>query len=179
MRRPGTLLAGAVVAAALILAAAAPASADKPLREPFPSEDFDISGSCDFDVSIHTLENKEFIKSYFDDDGNLTRQIVNGRLVIELTNLETGESIVYNISGPGFITFFEDGSLDFVLGGRSLLFFFPGEVEDLPLVFVNSGQVTMHIDPETTSGCRAGGSRGRRLRGARLAEIVRLPARSL
>jgi hypothetical protein len=148
MRRPGTLLAAPVVAAALILAAAAPASADKPLREPFPAEDFTISGSCDFDVRVHTIENKEFIKSYFDDVGNLTRQIVNGRLVTELTNLETMESIVYNTSGPGFLTFFEDGSLDFVFGGRSLLFFFPGEAEDLPLMFVNSGQVTMHLDPE-------------------------------
>jgi hypothetical protein len=148
MRRPATLLAAPVVAAALILAAAAPASADKPLREPFPAEDFTISGTCDFDVRFHTVENKEFIKSYFDDDGNLTRQIVNGRFVAELTNLETMESIVYNVSGPGFLTFFEDGSLDFVLGGRSLLFFFPGEAEDLPLLFVNSGQVTIHLDPE-------------------------------
>lgn len=32
--------------------------------------------------------------------------------------------------------------------GRSLLWFFPGEVEDLPLVFVNSGQVTQHFDPD-------------------------------
>jgi hypothetical protein len=148
MRRPATLLVAAVVAAALILAAAAPASADKPLREPFPQGDIIISGSCDFDVLVHNVENKEFIKTYFDDDGNPTRQIVNGRLVVELTNLETRESIVYNTSGPGFLTFFEDGSLDFVFGGRSLVWFFPGEVEDLPLVFVNSGQVTLHIDPE-------------------------------
>jgi len=148
MRRPTTLLTAAVVAAALILAAAAPASAGKPLRELLPSEDFVISGSCDFDVLVHNVENKEFIKTYFDDDGNPTRQIVNGRLVSELTNLETRKSIVYNISGPGVITFFADGSVDFVAGGRSLLWFLPGEVEDLPLVFVNSGQVTMHIDPE-------------------------------
>jgi hypothetical protein len=150
MRRPGTLLAAPVVAAALILAAAAPASADEPLREPFPAEDFTVSGSCDFDVRFHTVENKAFIKSYFDDDGNLTRQIVNGRFVVELTNLETLESIVYNISGPGFLTFFEDGSVDFILGGRSATFFFPGEVEDLPLLWVNSGQVTTHFDPEGT-----------------------------
>jgi hypothetical protein len=148
MRRPATLLVAAVVAAALILAAAAPASADKPLREPFPQGDFIISGSCDFDVLAHTIEDNVVSKTYFDDDGNPTRQILNGRLVNELTNLETGKSIVYNISGPGFITFFEDGSVDFVLGGRSATFFFPGEVENLPLLFVNSGQVTMHFDPE-------------------------------
>jgi hypothetical protein len=149
MRRPATLLAVAVVAAALILAAAAPASADKPLREPLPSEDFVLSGSCDFDVLVHTVENKEFIKTYFDDDGNPTRQIINGRLVVELTNLEKpGESIVYNVSGPGFVTFFEDGSVDSVAGGRSLAIFFPGEVVDLPLLLVNSGQVTYHFDPE-------------------------------
>jgi len=148
MRRPTTLLTVAVVATALILAAAAPASAGKPLRELLPSEDFVISGSCDFDVLVHNVENKEFIKTYFDDDGNPTRQIVNGRLVSELTNLETRKSIVYNISGPGFITFFEDGSVDFVLKGRALAFFSPGDVEDLPLLFVNSGQLTIHIDPD-------------------------------
>ena len=148
MRRPATLLAAAVVAAALILAAAAPASAGKPLREPFPQGDITISGSCDFDVFAHTVEDKVFAKTYFDNDGNPTRQILNGRLVNELTNVETGTSIVYNISGPVLITFFEDGSADVVFGGRSLLFFFPGEVEDLPLAFVNSGQVTIHVDPE-------------------------------
>jgi hypothetical protein len=148
MRRPATPLAATVVAVAAILAAAAPASADKPLREPLPSEDFVLSDSCDFDVLVHTIENKEFIKSYFDDDGNLTRQIINGRLVVQLTNLETGESILRNVSGPVFVTFFADGSRDTVVGGRSLAIFFPGEVEDLPLLFVNSGQVTYHFDPE-------------------------------
>jgi hypothetical protein len=148
MRRPATLLVAAVVAAALILAAAAPASADKPLREPLPQGDFIISGSCDFDVLAHAIEDNVVSKTYFDDDGNPTRQIINGRLVVELTNLATEKSIVYNLSGPVFVTFFEDGSLDVVLGGRSLSFFFPGEVEDLPLLFVNSGQVTYHFDPE-------------------------------
>jgi hypothetical protein len=148
MRRPSTLLAVPVVAAALLLAAAAPASADKPLREPLLLEDFVLSGSCDFDVFLHVVENKGFITTYFDDDGNPTQQIGTGRLVVELTNLETGESIVYNVSGPAFFTFSEDGSFDAVLGGRGLAFFFPGEVEDLPLLFVNSGQVTFHFDPE-------------------------------
>ena len=148
MRRPATLLAAPVVAAALILAAAAPASADKPLREPFPQGDIILPGSCDFDVFSHTVEDNAKSTTYFDEDGNPTRQIINGRLVVELTNVETGKSIVYNISGPVFVTFFEDGSVDVVFGGRSLSFFFPGEVEDLPLLFVNSGQVTLHIDPQ-------------------------------
>lgn len=124
------------------------ASADAPLREPLPAEDFVISGSCDFDVFLHVVENKEFITTYFDDDGNPIRQIVTGRFVVELTNVETGESILYDISGPVFFTFSEDGSFDAVLGGRGLAIFFPGEVEDLPLLFVNSGQVTFHFDPE-------------------------------
>jgi hypothetical protein len=131
----------------VLLLPASPASADKPLREPFPSGDIVISGSCAFDVFLHTIENKEVNKTYFDKDGNPIQQIVNGRLVVELTNVETGKSIVYNISGPGHLTFFEDGSLEFVLGGRSLNWYLPGEVENLPLMFVNSGQVTTHVDP--------------------------------
>ena len=148
MRRPGTLLAAPVVAAALILAAATPASADKPLRERVPQGDILLSGSCDFDVFAHTIEDEVKSNTYFDKDGNPTRQTINGRLVVELTNEDTDKSIVYNISGPVFITFFEDGSADAVFGGRSLLFFFPGEVEDLPLLFVNSGQVTIHFGPD-------------------------------
>jgi len=148
MRRPTTLLAAPVVAAALMLAAAAPASADKPLRERVPQGDITISGSCDFDVSSHTIEDEVKSNTYFDKEGNPTRQTINGRLVVELTNVDTDKSIVYNISGPVFITFFEDGSADVVFGGRSLLFFLPGEVEDLPPAFVNSGQVTIHVDPE-------------------------------
>jgi hypothetical protein len=142
------MLALPLISLLFVLLPASAASADEPLREPLPAEDFTIAGSCDFDVFLHVVENKEFITTYFDDDGSPTRQIITGQLVVELTNLETGESIVYNISGPVFVTFSEDGSFDVVLGGRSLLFFVPGDVEDLPLLFVNSGQVTLHIGSE-------------------------------
>jgi hypothetical protein len=99
-------------------------------------------------VLVEFVDNNEFITTYFDQDGNVTKQIITGHLWHNLTNLDTGKTLFYNISGPGILTFFEDGSLDFVLGGRSSVFFFPGDVEDLPLFFVNAGQVTLHIDAE-------------------------------
>lgn len=145
MRR---LIALLVPAFLLIPLSALPASAVEPVREPLFAEDFVVEGSCDFPVFIDFLEQKEFITTYFDQDGNPIRQTITGRLTHNLTNLDTGKTIFYNVSGPGHITFFENGSVDFVLGGRSSVFFFPGDVEDLPLFFVNSGQVTIHLDPE-------------------------------
>jgi hypothetical protein len=145
MRRLVALLLPALL---LVLLPTSVARADPPVREPLPLEDFTLVGNCDFDVFFHVVENNEFITTYFDSDGNPIRQIITGRFVVELTNLDTGESNVYQVSGPGFITFFEDGSVDFVLGGRSLLFFLPGDAPDLPLLFVNSGQVILHIDQE-------------------------------
>jgi hypothetical protein len=52
-------------------------------------------------VSSNTLEDEVKSNTYFDKDGNPTRQTINGRLVVELTNVDTDKSIVYNISGSG------------------------------------------------------------------------------
>jgi hypothetical protein len=142
------LIALLVPAFLLIPLSALPASADKPIREPLIAEDFTVEGSCDFPVFVDFVANHEFIKTFFDKDGNVTDQMITGHLTQNLTNLDTGKTIFYNVSGPGFLIFFEDGSLDFVLGGRSSVFLFPGQVEGLPLFFVNSGQVTLHLDAE-------------------------------
>jgi hypothetical protein len=47
--------------------------------------------------------------------------IITGRLVVRITNTETGESKIYNISGPGQII--RDGAIETdVILGRALLF---------------------------------------------------------
>jgi len=52
-------------------------------------------------------------------------QIITGRLVVEFTNLSTGESIVLNISGPVFTAV---GSSTSLLSGSSVIFYFPGDL---------------------------------------------------
>ena len=53
---------------------------------------------------VDPIINQGFVESFFDEEGNLERQIVTGRFVNELTNLDSGESITVNISGPAVFT---------------------------------------------------------------------------
>ena len=60
-----------------------------------------ISGFCDFDVLVEPLASKTYNTTFFDRDGNPTRDLGTGRLVVRMTNVDTGRSIELNISGPG------------------------------------------------------------------------------
>jgi hypothetical protein len=90
-----------MLAVAFAFALAGPLAAAKPERVAVPQEDFVISGFCDFDVLVHPLASKTFNTTFFDRDGNPTREHGTGRLVVRMTNLDTGRSIDLNISGPG------------------------------------------------------------------------------
>ncbi len=54
-------------------------------------------------------------------------RLIRHLFVNEVTNLDTGESVTVNVSGPVFLTFTED-TLTVRLTGRSLLFFLAGEL---------------------------------------------------
>jgi hypothetical protein len=116
----------ALCVAAFVLAAT-PASAVKPEREFLPSEDAVVPGVCPFDLGITVLENNAYITTFFDQEGNVTRQHLAGRLVVELSNEQTGESMVANISGPGTVTFTEDSEV-WETVGPWLWLFFPGDL---------------------------------------------------
>ena len=90
-----------MLAAALVLAVAGPAAAAKPERVAVPQEDFVISGFCDFDVLVEPLASQTFNTMFFDRDGNPTRDHGTGRLVVRMTNIDSGRSIELNISDPG------------------------------------------------------------------------------
>jgi hypothetical protein len=126
------LMLGLALAAALLVPSVA--AADQPIREGLPAEDFTIEGSCTFDVDVQILANNELITTFSDG-----RQLITGALFVRLTNVETGKSIDLNISGPGFITPHEDGSVTFELSGRSLVF-------DVGFLQLTSGPVILEID---------------------------------
>jgi hypothetical protein len=81
-----------------------------------PPPDDVFTGVCPFPVLIETLAIKEYSKTH-----NNGVEIITGRLVVRITNTQTGESRVYNISGPARIT--REGPIEtIVFLGRALLF---------------------------------------------------------
>jgi hypothetical protein len=135
-----------------LVSAAAPASAGKPVREFLPSGDAVIPGVCDFDLGITVLENNEYITTFFDKEGNITRQHIAGRFVVELRNEETDDSIVANISGPGTITFTDDSTVWNTVG-QWLWIFFPGDLgEGEPgMALLTTGQFVVEFGPDDVS----------------------------
>jgi hypothetical protein len=140
----------AVVAAALALGQV-PAFADAPTREPLVLDPIVIDGVCSFPVLAEAIVNQEFITTFTDEEGNITKQVISGRLITRLTNVDTGESVVVNTSGPGQITFEGD---TIILRGRGLgfLFFFPGDLGlgDPGLLQILKGTFTLTILPDGT-----------------------------
>ena len=118
------------------------ASAEKPLREPLPSPPdttFPAGEICAFPVLAETLENNEIITTFSDG-----RQRVTGALKIRLTNVDTGQSLVVNASGPGWQT--ETETVFDVSGqGRWVLFQFPGD-EPGPGIFLYRGNIHFVFD---------------------------------
>lgn len=145
-------LAGLLVTVLAVAITATAAHADKPLREGLPAEDFFLEGGlyCAFDLSAEVLVNREVITSFYDEDGNLTRQIITGRLTYRLTNVETGASLDVNISGPAVFTFHPDGALTFEFFGRALLFYYENQFGDGAPgeVYIITGHTTVHYDAE-------------------------------
>lgn len=134
-----------ILAATLVLGAAlvAPlASADRPIREELPAADSSGQFCEDFPVLVHPTRNKEFITIF-----SSGAALITGALRVEVTNLDSGESIELNIPGPGFFT--EDGSM--LIGTGPWLLW--GEAGDLgegspaQVTFI-SGRFVMTFDEE-------------------------------
>ena len=135
------------------------ARADQPVREFVPNEDVVVEGICSFDVAVNIVANKEFTTSFFDDEGNLEREIVTGKFVVELVNLSNPDnSVVVNISGPATFTF-QGETATLQTGGQWLLWFFPGELgpDDPGMIVLTSGRWVIEIaDDQPTIISRSG-----------------------
>jgi hypothetical protein len=119
MRR-GLVVVSLATLAGLSLVAAAPAIG--PTRSPLGNEEFTLAGVCPFELDVTPVADREILKEF--PDGRLA---VNGRLLVRVTNLESGASRVVNASGPATFTFRED-SLLIRSRGRGLVVLFPGEL---------------------------------------------------
>jgi hypothetical protein len=141
---------GMMVAAVVL--ASTPASAVKPDRVFVPSEDGIVSGVCPFDLGITVLEDNVHTTTFFDQDGNVTRLHSSGTLVVELSNEQTGDSMVANISGPGTVTFTDDSEVLEAVGPW-LFFFFPGDLgEGEPgMALLTTGRFVVEFSAEDVS----------------------------
>jgi len=139
---------GVALIGALVLAA--PAGADRPLKEPAPplNETFPAGVVCPFQVTIETLVNNGFTISFVDKDGNFRWQLGAGHLVVGITNDETGASLVLNTTGPGKLFDNGDGTLTIVGGGHWTLLTFPGDVPPSTILYT-SGRIEFTVDLAT------------------------------
>jgi hypothetical protein len=122
------------------------ADAGKPDREPLAGESFVISDTCEFDVMFDELTNREYLTTFFDKDGNLTRMLITGSLKTQLTNTSNNKSMDVNISGPGKIIVDEDGTETYYSGGTWLIYLSPTDVPDFqPRMFLSSGRMVIEV----------------------------------
>ncbi len=131
----------ALLAALATLVPAGAALADKPFREPLPTPGpVTLTGYCDFPLLVEVLVNRERVTLRED------RIQINGRLVIRLTNTETGESLVVNVSGPARI----GRRGDFAMG-RTFIALSAAETGGDPVVVVTSGRVRFTTNDDGTT----------------------------
>jgi len=131
--------------AALVALAPAPVAAERPAREGLPAAPFTLDASiCGFAVDLAFPTNREFITTFSNG-----KQIITGSLFVTLTNEQNHKSLTINISGPGSIVTDANGNTTLTLSGRSLIFFFPGQLGpgSPGLLILTSGPVTIVSDP--------------------------------
>jgi hypothetical protein len=130
-----------VTAIALLALAPTASAAPNPRSHRIPVEQpahLVLTGLCPFTVVLDTVVNGEFAKTH---DNGVT--IITGRLVVQVTNQETGASKTYNVSGPVRITP-ESGTTDIVeLLGRSIL------TDPSVGVIISAGRTVVRVDLTT------------------------------
>ena len=128
--RSAMLLVGMV--SLLTLSSSLASAGGKPRRVPLPDSfstlDLAAGKACDFHLAGGPVINHEVATTFPADENGDVRQLIRGRLLERLTNVDTGKSIVVDISGPGRFVFHADGSISWDLHGRWLFFLGPTDV---------------------------------------------------
>ena len=122
----------------------------KPERLPYdvPSQQtFGAGEVCPFPVLFTVVENKVTVKVFPADENGDVREFLNGRFTLRVTNQTTGESRVFNSSGPSTLTFHPDGTVDQVQHGSAVFQFYPGEPFGPNLYLLNE-RLAVHFSPE-------------------------------
>jgi hypothetical protein len=109
-----------VLVAALVLPPAVPALADPlPGRwEPYQTAPFEVPAGtrCPFTLRGDVVRDREEIRTFATfPDGSPRVQVIRGPLVMRFTNVESGESVVRDLTGVGALLFERDGSFTLFL----------------------------------------------------------------
>ena len=152
MRRLGIIVAlSAVLGLFAGVVAAVPALAGRGDGWQFaPAAPFTVPANyCGFAVYVNPVANKEFTKELKTKNGT-TVFFTTGTFKISLTNVDTGKTITANISGPGSLTEFPDGSALGTLRGTGAYFLAPADAARFgtPTVFLESGRSTASFAPD-------------------------------
>ncbi len=129
----------ALMVLALVGLTATPAgAAGRTPFEPIPPGGFEFpAGSlCSFGLKVEPVVSREYMMTL--PDGSV---LITGALFIRLTNTDTDEHRVVNISGPSRIS--ADGSTSIALGPLMQPFF-----EDIPALILFHGRTVLHIAPD-------------------------------
>lgn len=144
MRRLMVLL--AVVAVGGTALSSAQAAGPIRVPESFPDPVIRPAGKvCVFPVELQALDFQVYDLVFPTDPNGDTRIIATGHVVEMITNLATGASVTVNVSGPVFITVHPDGSVSFILAGRSSIDLFPTDIPPGPEVILNSGRLFLEL----------------------------------
>ena len=124
------------------------ALASQPTRSPTNNQSatFPAGVVCDFTVHIEPIVDKEVTTTFFDSSGNVTMVLITGDLVAQVSNVDKGTSLTVNTSGPGTITFLDDGTLVFDAVGSWLIATFPTD-SPASVMFLNQGHIVFTIGP--------------------------------
>jgi hypothetical protein len=137
-----------VVGWVLMGGALCPALAGAAPPIPAPAFEGTLTGICAFKVQLTVERQNEFIiHETVAPDGTIYDQYA-GNLVVRVTNVETGKSLTYNISGPG--TFWQNptaGTFGAQLYGPNLLWTEPAKLPaGVPALSYTTGPVSFSVD---------------------------------
>jgi hypothetical protein len=137
----------------LVAGALCPATAGAAPPVPVPAFEGSLTGICSFDVQLSVVRQNEFIiHETVGPDGTIYDQYA-GNLVVRVTNLKTGKSLTYNISGPG--TFWQNptaGTFGGQLYGPNLLWTSPENAPaGVPALSYTTGPVSFTVDASGTT----------------------------
>jgi hypothetical protein len=132
-------------AIAVLIVAAFPtlAAGGKPERLPGLSA-FVIEGGCSFDIGVTPTRQSDKTFVFPAAEDGTVKVLIAGGLFVELTNVETGDSLTANISGQGVLFFHPDGTATTTNAGRTLAWLIPEEGG--PAAWVQSGHISWTID---------------------------------
>jgi hypothetical protein len=142
------LLVLAVGVLALLGSASTASGSGKPSRELLGNQPFSLPAGvgCAFPTYYQPLVDREILTTFPAEANGDVRALITGTLTARLTNLaDPRKSITVNISGPGFVIFHPDGSVDLLGGGISAWPFGPTDTPAGPNWWLFRGRLNMTI----------------------------------